>query len=207
MAMGSMGSWFNEILTPAAPTPEPTPKTEPAKESKLESQPVPNSIQVKAPWKRLLRNAKHLFPEMYQPFMKLYKSGVTIIQANNQFYFARGAFLTGEQFEELVSSLYFQVILWKVKDTKMYEVFDRIWTRGAVLKETESSLKLTKGPNISEIEWEAIKEQLLQPNREQIINLQREARRDVTFALIISRMAEYSPFDDGVEWENLGAEV
>jgi len=209
------GNWFENLLSPSTQAPaeaenaqsvkqQQPPRIEAKEELDHRGLPKPYMAPMTPPWERLLKNVKELFPEMYRAMQIIQQLGATIIQGEHQFFLGRGAFLTERDFEILVSGLYYHIILHKTTGTKMYDVFNELRIRGVRLKDTGNGLRLVKSEYINNEDWERIKKEMLEPNRDEVLRLQRLAREEVSFILSLSRMAEVIPHGSGVEWDELG---
>lgn len=192
--------------TPAAaqPAAPPTAKTTKQK-TPAQRWPRPAAAPVTDPWKRLLTNIKALRPELLNAMKTVQMQGAAIIQGENQFFLGRGSFLTEKEFEVLVSVLYFHVILNKTTEgTKIQKVFNELRLRSARIRDTGTSLRLTKSKYINDADWDQIKLNLLEPNKDEVLRLLQVAREELGFLLSLSRMAEVVGIDSGASWDELG---
>lgn len=204
--------WFDDILGPAQ-TPEPNIKkpepvqqanSKPKQKQLVKQMPKPYRAPITNPWKRLLRNVQELYPQYYKAFRIVQQQGVTIIQGQDRFYLGRGTFLSVKDFETLVSHLYYHIIEYRTQEAPICQVFKELRKRSVRLKEAgETGLRLMRSEYISEQDWEKIKQELLEPNRDEVIRVQRMARDELSSILSLSSMAEVVQHDSGLEWDQL----
>jgi hypothetical protein len=205
LATETAGNWFEDLLSPQKPVESKAVRANKSEAINATRFPEPYQAPMTDPWKRLLNNVKELFPELLGAMQTLQRLGVTISQGEQQFFLTRGTFLPEKDFEALISTFYFHVILVKIpQGSKMYDIFDQMRLRSVKIKDAGNGLRLVPGEFLSREDWEQIKKELLQPNRDEVLRLLRMAREEVNFILSLSRMAQVIPHSSGLEWDELG---
>ena len=212
------GSWLEDILSPVAPLssapPAPAPATNIHGNAAGTKSPTPGYVPpsrtpATAEWKRLLANVRGLRPELLNAMTAIQQLGAVLIKGEHRYFFGRGSTLTVDGFEHVISTLYFTVIGKKTAGAEgepvpgsVGEMFWGLRRQGARLKESgEAGLTLSRGI-IGAGDWELIKQDMLQPNRDIVLRLQREAREEVNFVLRLSSLAKVTG-DKDVEWQDM----
>lgn len=212
----AQGNWFDSLL-PSAPVgadgvADRVQATEGSAGVGNDTTPLkhapPANVSAAVEWKTLLANVRGVRPQLLRVFQAIHRLGAVLVRGEYRFFLARGN-MPEDVFEQVISTLYFHVISKKVAgpdgEPDPGSVEDILWglrRQGARLKESgETGLTLSRG-SISADDWEVVKQSALQPNRDEILRLQREAREEVNFALKLSSLAKVTG-DKDVEWRDL----
>ena len=205
--------WLESLLSPAPAQPPSSPA--PAVSSQTQVKPVnstdfvpPARVASTAEWKTLLVNVRELRPQFLGALQAIHRHGAALVKGEHRYFLARGN-MPEDAFEHIISTLYFHVINKELGgvngEPAPHTVGEILWElrrRGARLKESgDIGLTLSRG-SISPGDWEIIKREQLQPNREEILRLQRVAREEVSFVMSLSRLAKVTG-EKNVEWKDL----
>ena len=163
----------------------------------------PISTPLTKRWQRILKNVQELRPEFLKAFKTCQQLGLEVVQGENQFYLAKGELVSEEEYVVLLSILYFHIILHKLKGTGFHDVVDNLRVRSVRIRETGTGLRLTQGKYISDDDWERIKKEILEPNKDKVLKVLHLARQEVNFILSFSIVAEVIPSSSELEWGDI----